>query len=81
MNGRNQHSHRAGQLGQPSFADDQASKTGQAKRTIQLDAERGSKVCQEALDILKGTKADTGVVLDAIKDLDPAAQVVAACRF
>ena len=63
-----------------SFSDDQAAKTGQAKRTIQLDAERGAKVCQEALDILKGTKADTGTVLDALKDMDPAAQVVAAYR-
>ena len=63
-----------------SFADDQASKTGQSKRTIQLDAERGTKVCQEALDILKGTKADTGVVLDMLKDMEPAAQVVAAYR-
>lgn len=63
-----------------SFADDQAAKTGQSKRTVQLDAERGTKVCKEALDILKGTKADTGTVLDAIKDLDPAAQVVAAYR-
>lgn len=63
-----------------SFADDQSAKTGQAKRTIQLDAERGSKVCKEALDVLKGTKADTGTVLDMLKDMEPAAQVVAAYR-
>lgn len=79
-NGRNQHESRDGQVGQPSFADDQAAKTGQSARAIRRDAERGQQVCQEALDILKGTKADTGVVLDAIKDLDPAAQVVAAYR-
>ena len=63
-----------------SFADDQAAKTGQSARAIRLDAERGSKVCQEALDVLKGTKADTGVVLDMLKDMEPAAQVVAAYR-
>ena len=63
-----------------SFADDQASKTGQSKRTIQLDAERGAKVCQEALEVLRGTKADTGVVLDMLKEMEPAAQVVAAYR-
>lgn len=44
-----------------SFADDQAAKTGQSARAIRRDAERGQQVCQEALDILKGTKADTGV--------------------
>ena len=73
---------RGGQVGRdvPSFADDQAAKTGQSARAIRRDAERGQQVCKEALDILKGTKADTGVVLDAIKDLDPAAQVVAAYR-
>ena len=63
-----------------SFAKDQADKTGRSERSVREDAERGAKVCQEALDILKGTKADTGTVLDAIKDLDPAAQVVAAYR-
>ena len=44
------------------------------------DAERGTKVCQEALGVLRGTKADTGTVLDLLKDMDPAAQVVAAYR-
>ena len=63
-----------------SFADDQAAKTGQSARAIRRDAERGQQVCKEALDILKGTKADTGTVLDALKDMDPAAQVVAAYR-
>jgi len=63
-----------------SFADDQASRTGQSARTVRQDAERGTKVCKEAMDILKGTKADTGVVLDMLKDMEPAAQVVAAYR-
>ena len=63
-----------------SFADDQAAKTGQSARAIRRDAERGQQVCKEALDILKGTKADTGTVLDALKDLAPAAQVLAAAR-
>ena len=81
-NGMNASQGRGGQVGHdvPSFADDQAAKTGQSARAIRRDAERGQQVCKEALDILKGTKADTGVVLDAIKDLDPAAQVVAAYR-
>ncbi|MDF3904675.1 ParB N-terminal domain-containing protein [Paracoccus sp. AS002] len=78
VNGRNQHSDRDGQLGQPSFADDQAAKTGQSARAIRRDAERGQQVCKEALDILKGTKADTGVVLDMLKDMEPEAQIEAA---
>lgn len=63
-----------------AFTEDTALKTGRSVRAVRLDAERGSKVCQEALDVLKGTKADTGVVLDMLKDMDPAAQVVAAYR-
>lgn len=61
-----------------SFAKDQADKTGRSERSVREDAERGAKVCQEALDILKGTKADTGVVLDMLKDLDPETQIEAA---
>lgn len=62
------------------FTADTAARTGQSERKVQLDAERGSKVCQEAIDILKGTKADTGTVLDALKDLPPEQQVLAAYR-
>lgn len=79
-NGMNASLGRGGQLGHDvhSFADDQAAKTGQSARAIRRDAERGQQVCQEALDILKGTKADTGVVLDMLKDLDPETQIEAA---
>ncbi|WP_147296814.1 hypothetical protein [Paracoccus thiocyanatus] len=61
-----------------SFADDQSAMTGQSARAIRRDAERGQQVCQEALGILKGTKADTGVVLDMLKDMEPEAQIEAA---
>lgn len=40
-NGQNQHT---GRVGQPSFADDQAEKTGQSARKVRMDAERGEKV-------------------------------------
>lgn len=78
--GENQHS-RVRQLGEPTsdrFTADTAAKTGQSERAIQRDAERGTKVCAEALEILHGTKADTGVVLDRLKGLTPAQQVIAA---
>lgn len=60
------------------FTADTAARTGQSERKVQRDAERGEKVCKEALDILKGTKADTGTVLDRLKDLTPGQQVIAA---
>lgn len=50
-----------------SFADDQAEKTGAAARTVRLDAERGERVEDAALDIIKGTKLDTGAFLDTLK--------------
>ena len=65
-------------LATASFADDQAAKTGQSARSIRRDAERGQQVCDEALDIIRGTKADTGTVLDRLKDLTPDQQVIAA---
>lgn len=58
-----------------SFAEDQAAKTGQAPRTVRQDAERGEKVCDEALGLLKGTKLDTGAYLDRIKNLPAEDQV------
>lgn len=58
-----------------SFAADQSNKTGQSKRAVQLDAERGEKVTDEALDLISGTKLDTGVYLDKIKSIPDADQV------
>lgn len=63
-----------------SFADDQSEKTGAAPRTVRLDAERGEKVCDEALDLVRGTKLDTGSYLDRLKRLSPDEQVVAVKR-
>lgn len=61
-----------------SFDRDQAQKTGVDARTVRRAAERGEKVCDEALEIIRGTKADTGVVLDRLKDLTQAQQIIAA---
>lgn len=58
-----------------SFADDQAAKTGQAKRTVQLDAERGEKVSNAALAMIRGTRLDTGRYLDDLKAVSPEKQV------
>lgn len=43
-----------------SFAASTAVATGKDERTIQRDAERGEKVSPEAMDLVRGTKLDTG---------------------
>lgn len=52
VNGSNQHT-RVRQVGEgseaPRFTADTAAKTGQSERAVQRDAERGEKVCDEAL--------------------------------
>lgn len=73
--GANQHTRGDAKSASPSFAEDQAAATGQAKRTVQLDAERGEKVSDDALGMIKGTRLDTGRYLDSIKNLTPEEQV------
>jgi len=65
----------SGQVGHPSFSDDQAEKTGQSARGVRRDAERGEKVCDDALRLVRGTRLDTGAFLDRIKNLAPEQQV------
>jgi ParB-like chromosome segregation protein Spo0J len=62
------------------FTADTAAKTGQSERAVQRAAERGEKVIDEALSIVRGTKLDTGVYLDKLKKLSPNDQVTAAKR-
>lgn len=42
------------------FTADTAAKTGQSERAVQRDAERGTKISERALSMLKGTPLDTG---------------------
>ena len=54
--GENQHS-RSRQVGDSTperFTADTAAKTGQSERGVQRDAERGEKVCDDALRLLRG---------------------------
>lgn len=62
------------------FTADTAASTGKSERVIQRDAERGEKVIDEVLDLIRGTKLDTGTYLDKLKKLDPNDQVSAAKR-
>lgn len=45
--------------------------TGQSERLVQLNAERGEKVIPEVIDMITGTKLDTGTNLDKLKKLPP----------
>lgn len=63
-----------------SFADDTAAKTGTSDRIVRLQAERGEKVIDEVLDMIRGTKLDTGSYLDVLKKMPPNEQVTAAKR-
>lgn len=63
----------------PAFATATAKITGQSERSVQRDAERGEKVTGEALDLVRGTKLNTGTYLDKLKRL-PAEQQVAQVK-
>ncbi|WP_336800346.1 ParB/RepB/Spo0J family partition protein [Kaistia sp. MMO-174] len=62
------------------FTENTANATGRPERSIQRDAERGEKVIDEALDLIRGTALDTGTYLDKIKKLSPNDQVAAVNR-
>jgi len=57
------------------FTADTAAKTGQSERAVQRDAERGSKISEKALSLIKGSKLDNGTYLDKLKNVPDADQV------
>lgn len=63
-----------------SFTADTAKLTGKDQRSVQRDAERGEKIIDAAIDVIRGTVLDTGTYLDKIKKLSPSEQVFAAKR-
>jgi len=62
------------------FTAETAKATGQSERLVQLNAERGEKVIDAAIDVIRGTVLDTGAYLDKLKKLSPSEQVFAAKR-
>ena len=62
------------------FAGETAKATGTTRQQVNRAVSRAENVCKEARDILRGTSADTGAVLDRLKGMDPAEQVEAAHR-
>lgn len=63
-----------------SFAAETATATGKDERTVRRDAERGEKVIPEVINMIFGTKLDTGAYMDKIKKLPPNEQVDAVKR-
>lgn len=62
------------------FTAETANTLGRSERAVQRDVERGAKVIEEVLDMVRGTKLDTGAYLDKLKVLSPNDQVQAARR-
>lgn len=62
------------------FTAETAKVTGTSERSVQRDAERGEKVIDAAIDVIRGTVLDTGTYLDKLKNLSPSEQVFAAKR-
>ena len=56
-------------LSTASYAKATADATGRDERSVRRDAERGEKVLPEVHNQLRGTKLDTGVYLDKLKNL------------
>jgi ParB family chromosome partitioning protein len=63
-----------------SFAAATADATGRDARTVQRDAERGQKILPEVLDMIRGTKLDTGTYMDKLKSMPGSDQFKAAQR-
>jgi hypothetical protein len=64
----------------PRFTADTAKATGQSERTVQRDAERGEKILPEVMEMIRGTKLDTGTYLDKLKKMPGSEQYRAASR-
>lgn len=67
-------------LSTASFAAETAKALGKDERTVRRDAERGAKVYEGAIAIIKGTALDTGTFLDELKKRTPSEQVAYAKR-
>lgn len=50
-----------------NFVKETASCVGKSERSIRLDAERGEKIVEEAIELIRGTELDSGVYLDKLK--------------
>jgi ParB-like chromosome segregation protein Spo0J len=68
-------SRQLGDLNDERFTAATAAATGKSERAVQRDAERGEKISEQALALVRGTKLDKGSTLDDLKKVDPEKQV------
>jgi hypothetical protein len=57
--GVNQHN-RSSQIGNSSFTEDAAAKTGQGRSTIARDVARGARIDHDVMNSIRGTDMDMG---------------------
>jgi hypothetical protein len=67
--------HVAAESAATSFVPSTAKATGKSERSIRIDAERGAKINDKALDLISDTPLDKGVYLDQIKTVPMEKQV------
>jgi ParB family chromosome partitioning protein len=63
------------------FTADTATRTGRSERDVARDAARGERITREALEAVRGTDADKGVVLDALARMPQSEQAAEARRL
>lgn len=64
-----------GHTDEKSFVEATAEATGASTRTVRRDAELGVKICDEALELVRGTRFDTQTYLSNLKNLPHEEQV------
>lgn len=69
-----------GDLMPERFTAETATAIGKSERTVQRDAERGEKISDRALALVRGSRLDTGEYLDKLKKLPHDEQVVKVQR-
>lgn len=61
-------------LANASFTVETAALSGRSERSVQRSAERGAKVSEEAAQLMRGTRLDTGIYADGLKGIPAAKQ-------
>ena len=64
----------------PAFVDATATITGRSRSAVAADVDRGQKILPEVMDLISGTKLDTGTYLDKLKSMPGSEQFRAAQR-
>lgn len=72
--GGNYQSGQFGHTDTPAFVEATSAAIGKAERTVRRDAERGEKISEKAMQLIRGTRLDKGEELDKLKNVAPEKQ-------